>query len=109
MRNVCSRIDILTSRPEEAVIYGNPIAKNDCNLGNYDLIVSTVPCNIFFEEDLAKIKKGAKLIELASPPYSFDLGVADSLDIDYQVLPSLPAKVLPVQSAELICEFVFDK
>ena len=46
-------------------------------LARADVIFNTVPHPIFGETELAYIKKGARYIELASPPYGADLALAE--------------------------------
>lgn len=106
LRPFYGKIDILTTHPENAIFYGNPILKSECDFGKYDLIISTVPEHIFGEVELECFSPSVYLMELASKPYSFDTELADRLKIYYQILPALPAKVLPRQAAQIMYEFI---
>lgn len=109
LRPFYGSVDILTTHPENAVFYGNPILKSECDFGAYDVVISTVPSRIFGEEELSAFKPEARLIELASKPYSFDTESADRLKLGYDILPSLPAKVMPYQAARIMYEFMEKK
>lgn len=103
------KIDVLTREPEKTLFYGRPVLKSECEYEKYDLIISTVPEHIFGEEELTRLKPTAHIMELASKPYSFDTKTADGLRVSYEILPALPAKLLPRQAAAIMKEFVDKK
>lgn len=63
---------------------------------NCDLVINTVPSNIFTRELLDRIPINTRLIELASPPGGFE--------IKERVVSGagLPGRILPISSAKII-------
>ena len=76
---------------------------NNVDLCGYDVIINTVPCRIINED---AVPAGTVLLELASPPYGFDLEHARSRNIIAERLPSLPAAYAPVSAASAIADVV---
>lgn len=72
----------------------------------FDIIISTVPAQIFGSELLAKIAEKAVLIDLASAPGSVDTEAASRLGIDYIHALSLPGKSSPKTAGEIIKDTV---
>jgi len=90
--------------------YGyNPIHLNDLNdhLGNFDIIINTIPFQILVDERLDLIKKEAIIIDLASNPGGVDRKQAREKGIRVIWALSLPAKVAPLTSAEFIKETIY--
>jgi dipicolinate synthase subunit A len=75
-------------------------------IGGFDCIFNTVPHKIMFAEHLARIKKGAVIIELASAP-----GGADAKEVALagaRLVPAqgLPGKTAPRSAGKIIYETV---
>ncbi len=90
--------------------YGyNPIhlSELDNELGNYDLIINTIPFQILDEEKLKKVKKECTIIDLSSNPGGVDRRAARSLGVKLIWALSLPGKVAPLTSAEFIQETLY--
>ena len=90
--------------------YGyNPIHLNDLNdhIGNFDIIINTIPFQILVDERLDLIKKEAIIIDLASNPGGVDRKQAREKGIRVIWALSLPAKVAPLTSAEFIKETIY--
>lgn len=62
------------------------------DLSEYDVIVNTVPARIL-EKGIETVKKECYILELASPPYGFDLEKAN--DLNFELGSSLPGKISP--------------
>lgn len=75
-------------------------------LGDFDLIFNTVPAVILDEKRLKKIGKNCLVIDLASKPGGVDFQTASSLGIKTIWLLSLPGKVAPVTSGEVIADTI---
>ena len=68
-------------------------------LCSYDLVFNTVPARILGVEELAALKEGALVIDLASRPGGVDMDAAAAL--------SLPGKVAPVTSGRYIKDTIY--
>lgn len=84
--------------------------KNDeiSEYGNFDLIFNTVPFLILDAQVLAKIALGALVIDLASAPGGVDFDSAKRMGIPTVHALSLPGKVAPKTSGEIIKNTVFN-
>ena len=78
------------------------------NVGEFDIIINTVPQVIVKEDELKNMKKNVLLVDLASKPGGFDFEVADRLHIKYVWALALPGKVAPLTSARFIKDFIYD-
>lgn len=75
---------------------------DDKKLFDCDIIINTVPCMVLGKEKLQKIKKDALIIDLASKPGGVDLEYAKQRGLNVIWALSLPGKVAPVTSGEII-------
>ena len=76
-------------------------------LCGYDLVVNTVPSRILGEEQLAALKPGALVIDLASKPGGVDFDAAARLGVRAIWALSLPGKAAPVSSGGYIKTTVY--
>ena len=65
-------------------------------------IFSTPPANVLDDHMLSSINKEALLMDLASPPYGFDLEKAQVMGIDACREPGLPDRYCPVSAARVL-------
>ena len=72
-------------------------------LEDVDLLVNTVPAQVISREDLARLRKGTLLLELASEP-GFDREEAAALGLRPLYAPGLPGQFAPEAAAGLIWE-----
>lgn len=77
-------------------------------INNFDIIFNTVPSLIFSEKELLSIKNEALIIDLASKPGGVDLLVAGRLGKKVIWALSLPGKVAPYTSGEIIKETIMN-
>ncbi|MDE6314300.1 MAG: hypothetical protein K2M46_11925 [Lachnospiraceae bacterium] len=75
-------------------------------IGNYPLILNTVPAKILDKNLLAQADPSAMLFDIASFPYGIDVEAAQALSLDTHICMSLPAKYSPVSSAEILTCFI---
>lgn len=90
--------------------YGyEPIYLNELNdnLGNYDIIINTIPFQILDSERLDLVKKDVVLIDVASNSGGVDRKAAKEKDLKLIWALSLPAKVAPLTSAIYIKETIY--
>lgn len=76
------------------------------NLGQYDIIINTVPHMILNQERLQYLKEDCLLIDLASNPGGIDKKAVKDKKIKFVWALSLPGKVAPTTSAEFIKETI---
>lgn len=78
------------------------------NLGDYDIIINTIPSIILNENNLKYVNKETLLIDLASNPGGIDQNIAKKLGLKFIWALSLPGKIAPVTSAEFIKNTVYN-
>ena len=76
-------------------------------LCSFDLVVNTVPAPILGVEELAAMKEGVLVIDLASRPGGVDLSAAAALGVRVIWALSLPGRVAPVTSGRYIKDTVY--
>ena len=76
-------------------------------LGGYDLIVNTVPACVLDRARLADLDEGCLVIDLASRPGGVDFAGAAQLGVKVIWALSLPGKVAPVTSGQIICDTIY--
>ena len=69
-------------------------------LDKYDVIVNTVPHELFFENDLKAVKKDAVIIDLSARPGYVNKDVCEKYGIKLVFLPGLPAFSAPCSAGE---------
>ena len=84
------------------------IAKLPFSPLDYDLMFNTVPAAVLDEEALGRLGKDALVIDLASKPGGVDFDAARRLGIKVVWALSLPGKVAPVTSGEIIAHTVLN-
>lgn len=90
--------------------YGyNPIHLSDLDgeLGNYDIIINTIPFQILDENRLRNVKKECTIIDLSSNPGGVDRNAARRMGLKMIWALSLPGRVAPMTSAEFIKETLY--
>ncbi len=68
----------------------------------YDIIFNTVPVKIFTKPLLEDVKKDAVMIDIASKPGGIDFDAAKSLGVRVIWALSLPGRIAPITSGEII-------
>ncbi len=90
--------------------YGyEPIHLNNLNehLGEFEIIISTIPFQILDKDRLELVNKDAVVIDLASNPGGVDRKAAKEKDLKLIWALSLPGKVAPLTSAIYIKETLY--
>lgn len=78
------------------------------DLGNYDIIINTVPQMILDKNNLKYVKKECLLIDLASVPGGIDSKVCESENLKLIWALGLPGKVAPITSAKYIKNTIYN-
>ena len=76
-------------------------------LGDFDLILNTVPAPLLTRERLAELKAGCLVIDLASRPGGVDFQSAAELGVKVIWALSLPGKAAPVTAGRAIRDTVY--
>ncbi len=74
----------------------------------WDFVLNTVPAVIFKREELPNFASSV-LIELASPPYGFDMACAKELGIKVELASALPSRFNPISAAEAIKDAIMEE
>lgn len=94
-----------SSQREDANIKGSkayPITELSRLANSFDIIINTVPSEIFTEEIIKNINENCKVIELASAPYGMDFELMRKNGIDVIKAFGLPGKYTPKTAGEII-------
>lgn len=76
------------------------------SVGEFDLIVNTIPAVVMTEEVLGRVRSDALIIDLASKPGGVDFGTAKRLGKNVIWALSLPGKSAPVTAGKIIGEAI---
>ena len=76
-------------------------------LCGYDLVINTVPAPVLGREELAAMKPGTPVIDLASRPGGVDFHAAEELGVRTIWALALPGKVAPRSAAGYIKSTVY--
>jgi dipicolinate synthase subunit A len=93
------------SQREDAMIKGckaHPITMLTSLAHEYDIIINTVPSQIFTEETSKNINEKCKVIELASAPYGMDFELMRKNGVEVIKAFGLPGKYTPKTAGEII-------
>ena len=74
---------------------------------SWDAVVNTVPATVFGAAELAEFGGGARLIELASPPYGFAFAAAQALGMSVTPAPGLPGKYASAAAAAAVRDAIY--
>ena len=77
-------------------------------LGEFDVVVNTVPARILDESRLRRLKAGCLCLDLASKPGGMDFSAASKLGVKAVWALSLPGEVAPVSSGGIIKDTVYN-
>lgn len=74
--------------------------------GEFDCVVNTVPAKLFDYSVLSRLDEHCVILDLASKPGGVDFELARQLGVKAVWALSLPGKVAPVTSGEIICSTI---
>ncbi len=74
----------------------------------YDMVFNTVPARVLCAQQLSRQRPDTLVIELASQPGGVDLEAAGRLGLRVKNVPSVPGRMSPKTSGELIKEAVYN-
>ena len=66
------------------------------------LVFSTPPFPVLGEAEMTRLKPGALVLDLASPPYGVDLEAAEKLNFEARREPGLPGRYCPMSAARAL-------
>lgn len=70
---------------------------------DYDIVINTIPSNI--KLDFNRLKK-SRVIDVASPPYGFNIDDIIKNNINYEVISAIPTKFASLSAAKIIKKFL---
>ncbi len=74
----------------------------------YDVVFNTVPAQVLSAQQLSRQRPDTLVIELASQPGGVDLEAAGRLGLRVRSVPSIPGRMSPKTSGELVKEAVYN-
>ncbi len=77
-------------------------------LGNYDLVINTVPSRVLDRALLSELKEGCLVIDLASKPGGVDFQGAAELGVRCVWALSLPGKVAPISAGAALRDTIYN-
>lgn len=78
----------------------------DIDLSHIDILINTIP-SVTIEEDLLKTaNKDIMIVDIASYPYGVDHHKALSLNLNSQILPSIPCRYAYGYASKMICDIL---
>lgn len=78
------------------------------HLGNYDIIVNTVPAAVLGENHLLEIRRDALCLDLASKPGGIDFAAASRIGVRVIWALSLPGEVAPQSAGGIIRDTIYN-
>lgn len=103
MASLGSEITVYARKAEQrawAAMHGYAETNNLTHLGEFDVIVNTVPYELFSANQLDTVKKDGVIIDLSARPGYVDKEMCDKLKIKLIFLPGLPALSAPRSAGE---------
>ena len=112
LRGMGACVTVSARKPEDFAwieLYGYEAIRTDHigHSGSYDVVFNTIPAMVFNRRLLAKMRPGTLLIDLASEPGGVDFPSAGELGIPTVHALSLPGKVAPKASGEIIKNIIY--
>ncbi len=80
----------------------------DIDLSNIDILINTIPSVIIEEDLLINAKKDIMIVDIASYPYGIDHHKALKLNLNSQILPSIPCRYAYGYASKMICDIIED-
>ncbi|MCD8028472.1 MAG: hypothetical protein LUF02_07410 [Erysipelotrichaceae bacterium] len=81
---------------------------SDIDLSMIDILINTIPSVIIEEDLLIKAKKDIMIVDIASYPYGIDHHKALKLNLNSQILPSIPCRYAYGYASKMICDRLED-
>lgn len=85
-----------------------PLDNLEGRIGEFDIIFNTIPAMILDSNLLKLVKKDALIVDLASKPGGVDFGSAKDVGVKVIWALSLPGKVAPITSGEIIKDTIMN-
>lgn len=73
------------------------------DLKSYDILINTVPKNLDWNYEELKLKR---IIDVASPPYGFDVFKVNEYGIRYEIVGAIPSKFAYYSAANIIKKYI---
>lgn len=76
------------------------------HLNDYDIIINTVPGEIFTDFHMSLMKRSCALFEIASKPYGLNTELVNKYNLSLITCPGLPGATAPKSAGELIAKSI---
>jgi len=106
---ICARSAEARTRAAVLGFHAIPMKELHRELANASFVFNTVPAIVIDEEHLKAIPSYAVIIDIASAPGGVDFGAASSLGITSSLFLSIPGKVAPYSSAEILADSLIQR
>lgn len=110
LRALGADVTVAARKSEDLVLAGalgcRGIPLHAVTEGVWDAVVNTVPAQILDAEALRSFG-AARCIELASPPYGFDLAAAEALGTQIELASGLPGKTAPAAATAAVRDAIY--
>ena len=112
LQAVGARVTVFARRGEVRVLAETmgfralPFEKFAEKTAGFDALVNTVPTCVLAREVLEGMDRNCYLLDIASPPWGFDAGAAESLGFRAQRAPALPGRAAPASAGAYIARTV---
>lgn len=83
-----------------------PIYDLENSIGDFDMVINTVPSWVINKRELKKVKEDCLIIDVASKPGGIDLQTAHQLKVQAFMEPGLPGIYTPKEEAENLLQVV---
>jgi dipicolinate synthase subunit A len=83
-----------------------PLSELAERIGDFPVIINTVPVPLLTPAILSRAKRGSLLLELSAVPHVVDTDVLLALGIEYIPAPALPGRYAPRSAGEAVAEAV---
>lgn len=103
---ICARNAVQRTRAELEYIHSLDISELNALCGEADIILNTVPSQLFSEESFRKLRAGALYMELASKSPEAEKALAAKYGVKHITAGGLPGKFSPITAGEAIAQVI---
>ena len=103
---VCARNAVQRTKAELEHHRSSDISGLNTLCGSADIIVNTVPAQLFGEESFRRLRAGALFLELASKSPEAEKALAEKYGVKHIAAGGLPGKFSPVTAGEAIAQVI---
>lgn len=103
---ICARNAVQRTKAELRHIRSSDTAELNALCANADIIINTVPAQLFSEESFRRLRAGALYMELASRSPEAEKALAEKYGVKHITAGGLPGKFSPITAGEAIAQVI---